>query len=370
MTYLKGLTDNFSALPDPSPTPDLQLLNYIINCSSPGVPLQFDEVPGQGGVPANSWFGHTFSGLPTGIVAARLEIRARATTGSGWPGTYNDHISIVKTLSCSSPTWHWQSRFANLPEAGGSWSPGDVETFCLDLDALPTKTGPVSVLSSLVNGNLRIRVDDDTGVDYVRLIIAVCPCDYVYDFEILAGVNENCKFTPPLEPASPSLALTSAYSGPWRRFDQIVSNRRFGHTFIGLQSGIVAAELELCVRAGKDKPTNDSLSLEFSGLSFAWGKRLTSLTGMAWNAGDKKKLILDLGNLPASGAGVTSVLGDMADTNLDVYLQDDTAVDYIILRYSVCCHETIPGDTNHDWVVNFLDIAIAGLHWLEKIPYP
>ena len=58
----------------------------------------------------------------------------------------------------------------------------------------------------------------------------------------------------------------------------------------------------------------------------------------------------------------------MADGDLDVYIQDDTAVDYIILRYWLCCKETIPGDTNHDWVVNFLDIAISGLHWLETGP--
>ena len=368
MSYGGGLPDNFAPLPEAA-SPDTILLNYIVSCSAPGSPLQFDEIPGESGVPANSWLGHTFTGLPAGIVAARLEIRARATTGGGSGGTYNDHIAIVDSISGCSPSWAWQNRFENLPEAGGDWRPGDVSTFCLDLDALPKPMGgTVSVLSQLATGRLGIRIDDDTGVDYMILTIAVCRCKYRYPEKVIAGVDDDCKFTAPMELASPSTELTTAFGGSWRRFDQIVSNRKFGHTFTGLPSGIVAAELELCLRAGTDVPTNDVLYLEFLNPTFRWDKSLAFLTAMTWTVGDVKKLVLDLGNLPPSTGSVTSVLGDMADGDLDVYIQDDTAVDYIILRYWRCCEKSIPGDINLDGIVNFIDIGIAADNWLEIDP--
>jgi hypothetical protein len=374
MTQWAGFHDNFAAPPEPA-SPDAILLSYITACSAPGVPLQFDEVPGEGGVPANSWFGHTFTGLPTGIVAAKLEIRARATTGGGSGGTWNDHISIVDSIAGCIPTWTWQSRFENLPEAGGDWLAGEVATYCLDLATLPTKGGPVSVLSQLNSGSLSLRVDDDTGVDYITLTIAVCPCQYSFEFEVLAGIDDDCEFTPPMEPASPSTEMTTAFPGAWRRFDQIVSSRRFGHTFTALRCCPVAAELEICMRAGSDVPSNDVLSLEFLNPTFAWSKRIEDLPLTpggspigSWNVGDIATFTLDLGDLLPSNAGVTSVLRDMCDGDLDVYIQDDTAVDYMILRYWCCCEETIPGDTNLDWTVNWKDIAIAALHWLEFGP--
>jgi len=367
MTYLGGLNDNFTPLPETT-SPDAMLLSYITTCSAPGVPLQFDQVPGEGLVPANSWLGHTFTGLPFGIVAARLQIRARATTGNGAGGTYNDAIAIVSSISGCTPTYAWANRFSNLPEAGGTWSPGQVDTFCLDLSALPTSTGTVSVLSQLASGSLRIFVPDDTGVDYIKLTIAVCPCRYRFRQEVTAGVNDTCKFTWPFEPASPSPALVTAFPGTWRQFDEIVPNKKFGHTFTGLPAGIVAAQLEMCLRAGSDIPTNDALHLQFLNPVFAWGKDIATLTAMAWNVGDQKLLILDLGNLPPSIAGVTNILGTLASGKLDVYIQDDTAVDYITLRYWTCCERSRPGDINLDEIVDFKDFAIFGENWLEVGP--
>ncbi|MBW8042076.1 MAG: hypothetical protein FVQ85_19035 [Planctomycetes bacterium] len=366
MAQIAGFGDNFAS-PLELTSPDTILLNYIVSCSAPGSPLQFDEIPGEGGVPSDSWLGHTFTGLPGGIVAARLEFRARATTGGGSGGTDNDHIAIVDTISACIPSWAWQNRFENLPEAGGSWLPGDVSTFCLDLAALPKPMGgPVSVLSQLATGRLGIRVDDDTGIDYMILTIAVCRCKYRYPGKVIAGVDDNCKFTAPMEPASPSTELTTAFGGPWRRFDQIVANRQFGHTFTGLPSGIVGAKLEICLRAGTGYSINDGLYLEFLNPTFRWAKSLASLTAMTWTVGDVKKLVLDLGNLPPSAGSVTSVLGDMADGDLDVYIQDDSAVDYIILRYWRCCETSVLGDINNDGVVNFFDVGIVGDNWLER----
>ncbi len=371
ITYWGGFNDNFASPPETT-SPDAALLSFITTCSAPGVPLKFDQVSGEAGVPANSWLGHTFTGLPFGIVSARLQVRARATTNLGAGGTYNDSISIVSSIAGCTPTYAWSSRFANLPEAGGTWNPGQVGTFCLNLAALPTTAGPVSVLNQLANGSLRIYIQDDSGVDYIKLTVAVCPCKYQSRQEVTVGVNDNCKFSPPPKPASPSTALTTAFPGLWRQFDEtvLVVNRRFGHTFTGLPPGIFAAQLEVCLRAVEDFPYDDVFYLQFLNPTFAWGKSIASLTGLPWNFGDQKLLILNLGNLPPSTAGVTSVLGTLASGKLDVIMQDDTAIDYITLRYWTCCAKSMSGDINRDGIVDFLDFAILAEQWLEVDPCP
>ena len=381
ITYWAGFNDNFASPQEPA-SPDAILQNFITTCSPlHHIPLQFDQVPGEGGVPSNSWLGHTFSGLPLGIVAARLEIRARATTGWGKGGTYNDHISIVESIAGCTPTWAWQNRFENLPEAGGDWLPGEVATFCLDLAALPKTTGdPCSVLDQLASGSLSIRIDDDTGLDYMKLTIAVCPCEYRYPSEVLAGAGD-CNFPMPVEDASPRPELFTAFPpGSWRKFGQIVPDKRFGHTFTELPSEIVAAELEICLRAGRDIPIDDELHLEFLNdptPTFAWGKTIKDLPLTpggtpigSWDEGDIETFTLDLGNLLPSAAGVTSVLGKLEDGNLDVYIQDDTAVGYIILRYWRCCEKTVPSDVNIDGITNLEDVAILANHWLEETAWP
>ncbi len=196
------------------------------------------------------------------------------------------------------------------------------------------------------------------------LTIHVCPCKYRWRSVFPAG--EDDLFALPFEVASPSTELVTAFPGYWRPFDQIVSNRKFGHTFTGLPGAIVAVQLELRLRAGTDIPTNDALYLEFLNPGFAWAKRISDLTGLAWNAGDEKKLILNLANLPASNAGVTNILGYLADGDLDIYIQDDTAVDYVILRVWTCCsrRRIILGDLNLDGIVNLGDAAIVADNWL------
>ena len=178
---------------------------------------------------------------------------------------------------------------------------------------------------------------------------------------------------PDSPPADPRSELVTAFGPGFRGFDQILSNRRFGHTFTNLTPNILAAELEIGLRAGTDIPTNDTIALEFLNPTFRWAKRIEDLpiippgTGApigAWPVGTMQVFILDLDDLPPSTASVTSVLADMADGDLDVYIQDDTAVNYMILRLEVCCDWGIPGDSDNDGDVDLSDVVIMALHWL------
>ena len=171
-----------------------------------------------------------------------------------------------------------------------------------------------------------------------------------------AGNMDNFDTSDGAEPASPSddlLLLMDPYGGgdravfPHRQFDNVNTNRVFGHTFTDLPPCIVAATLEIRMRAGGGGVTNDSLSLERTGInnntpSTFWAVGLTALitweTGQTttWSTGTTQTFILDLANLPSVGQGPANIISFMnADQALNVYVQDDTAVDYITLTVTV-----------------------------------
>src|SRR6185436_19282273 len=113
-------------------------------------------------------------------------------------------------------------------------------------------------------------------------------------------------------------------------------NRGVGHTFTGLPSGIVRAQLQIRMKAHSDIPSNDSLNLGLTcacgSPRFSWGSLIRNLpgTGGHWNNGDPAvTFLLELGNLPPSNANgacaiCQNILGVLASGALDVYVQDDT----------------------------------------------
>ncbi|HDY73449.1 MAG TPA: hypothetical protein ENH86_02675 [Candidatus Jorgensenbacteria bacterium] len=123
---------------------------------------------------------------------------------------------------------------------------------------------------------------------------------------------------------------------PHRQFDDKAVNRVFGHTFTGLPEDIQAATLEIRMFAGGSSlVSNDAIHLELTGINDAfssWGLGLTALFGQPWIGGSDQTFNLNLANLSPDGQGDTNIISFMnADNALDVYVQDDTAVDYIIL---------------------------------------
>lgn len=169
--------------------------------------------------------------------------------------------------------------------------------------------------------------------------ITLPPCSTDCKKQILhvfiAGDQSNITSGDLADKTSPSSALQSYMNQypvpPNREFDVEVINRVLGHTFTGLPANIIGATLEIHL---KGKKNNDGLTLEFNGGSFAWGLRISGLPGAADN-NQYNKIVLDLSALPTSSGGTINILPDIAK-KLDVYVQDDTAVDYIILAVVVC----------------------------------
>ena len=182
-----GTDDNF-VVPEPSsPRPELQA---FLTC--PLGTQGFDEAIN------DRCFGHTFENLPTKLLGAILILRVRAQGG----GASNDALSLGIKPGCT-PTLAWSHFIGDQGAAPGLvpgvWSGGRVETITLDLEALPNAVGPPTNLLNLIKseGALDIRIQDDTNVDLVELLMEVCPSDCndndIRDVcDIASGHSQDC----------------------------------------------------------------------------------------------------------------------------------------------------------------------------------
>jgi hypothetical protein len=157
-----------------------------------------------------------------------------------------------------------------------------------------------------------------------------------------AGIEDNMSAAVPagVEDAVPGPVLQTQVLNQ-RHFDgsAVLVNADFGHTFGALPPGIVAARLQIRLRAsGLDVPGNDSLSLQANSVGgFSWTRTLPFLTGTPWPVGSPTVAVLnlDLDNLPGGGASLIAAMNSTG--RLDVYVQDDTRVDYARLELVTQC---------------------------------
>jgi len=198
----------------------------------------------------------------------------------------------------------------------------------------------------LKGGTLKIIKDcecSDCGVVNTNSIIEVpigrCigKCD-VKDILCSAGIEDSYSQSGQ-EPVNPSSQLlTSAGNicslGVQNSFDTFIDNRCFVHTFDKCDFSIDECPiktifLDICMQAANVPLTNtDSIRLGTNGNGL-WGQSLPSLNGGSWNPGNNICLTLDLDNL---NGGVSIINNIISSNNLDVLVQDDTAVDYINIR--------------------------------------
>lgn len=188
---------------------------------------------------------------------------------------------------------------------------------------------------------------------------------------ILEGRKDGFGTGDGVEPAYPSPELLNFISGtcplgpvddchPGQadcEFDCAVTDRCFGHTFASkwdVCGCVTSAQLCFRVKAlsGSD---NDNISFREEGVG-VWGMLVKTLrnycqTDPTWDPGDDFECCVDLANLPKDGRGITNVLGLLLDGDLDVYISDDTEVDYLELTIVTCCSECCAaGDINGDGV--------------------
>ncbi|MFN0136509.1 MAG: dockerin type I domain-containing protein [Phycisphaerae bacterium] len=329
--YEAGRDDSFAGPVDPV-SPRVPLSNYVT--SIPRSVKSFDEC-----VENTHWFAHTFKNLPGNIVAAQLEITMKAGCCAD---SDNDTISL---LHQGGTAFAWANRIDAL---GGpaNWSAGVVSTFVLDLCALPTASGTVSIIPQLSAARLLdIMVQDDTCVDYARLCITVCPCDAPYR-TYRAGKNDNFRTWPGFifkDPQPFRRPELNAIRTTWKGFDSCQIDAGMGHSFNIPFGGVVEAHLTTRIRACETSlSTNDSLSLDLKSsggpAQFNWGSAISALVPAGpWTTGTTKTISINLGSTAPTAPGMCdNMLGSLADNWLDFYVQDDTAVDYIDLRVKYC----------------------------------
>jgi len=172
-----GLDDNFSTAAgsvDDAPVPGPTLLQHFLNSPFGGTSNAGFDYAGGGHA-----FAHTFTWTgPCYISEAYLELRLRTIQGQ----VGNDHLYLWFTTEASGTSYAgigftlWQPQ---TPQ-------GETVLLCLDLGNLPAQgdtlaTGATPAGNSLLallntHGYLDLYIQDDTMIDYAKLILCCEPC--------------------------------------------------------------------------------------------------------------------------------------------------------------------------------------------------
>ncbi len=166
--------------------------------------------------------------------------------------------------------------------------------------------------------------------------------------EVDAGIADD--YVAPTESATPSAGLAAYIAsipawGTTLDFDEVDADRAFGHTFSNLPARARDARLEIRMRPLNSLADNDGLSIGFNGSGanplFKWGSAIRDLpeAGGAWTTNPSTIFCIDLTQVPTAD-GPRNLLRELCEGggpwSLDVFLQDDTAVDSMSLKIRYC----------------------------------
>ncbi|MBI5646632.1 MAG: T9SS type A sorting domain-containing protein [Ignavibacteriae bacterium] len=130
----------------------------------------------------------------------------------------------------------------------------------------------------------------------------------------------------------------------------------FGQTFTGYaQQGcfVMGARLRIRLKAIGTGAANDGIGI-VAGPNLAWYLPITGVSSNGfWAPNQTETIVLDLGNLPMGTNGATSVLAAIASGTFNIFVQNNTAVDFVELQIYICCPDelgtaTLQGVKFHD----------------------
>jgi hypothetical protein len=157
-TFPAGLHDNFALPVDPT------FRRPCLNTAYPGALWKnFDDTT------INRFIGHSFVGLPAGIVGAQLTVRMKPLPDI----PNNDDIYLGLNTPCNPPSWAYSSLINALPGAGGTWTINPATIFTLNLGNLPGGGNLIPKLAA--DRFLDVLIQDDTAVDWMELQVTNCP---------------------------------------------------------------------------------------------------------------------------------------------------------------------------------------------------
>lgn len=236
-----GVEDNFALPADPAiPSPALLALGFTFQ--------NFDLTAGVNGGLPDRQVAHTFTGLPTNITAATLELRVRAgnVTGVGNDGVLISFVDTETVLYCGGDV-AWARSFAPIEGVGcfpvpdatglvGSWSGGQVATIVLDLGALPLAGGGTLDLIPQIRdlGFVDVNVSDETACDFVRLSIDTSLATSVLPRDAVSAAVLHRPVPNPFHPATtfrvelaePSRIVFAIYDATGRRVRTLIAGVR------------------------------------------------------------------------------------------------------------------------------------------------
>ena len=295
----------------------------------------FDDQTGQLNV--RLFFDQDSDGFDLGAppeVRAFFQLAMPIDETSGW-----QHVKVPLALLDAN---------GNLPNnSSGAWQMATGST-ASQWNTLLSRVDIVHFPMEINNGTF-----EDIGIDNVQLLTGECPCPSGPPSTRRAGRADD--FAAPQDTALRGSELEGAFpTAVWTGFDEPGVNRIFGQTFSNLPVGIAAAELEIRLRPNGELVNNDALNIGLNpNGSFAFASRISALPGAngTWGTASNGPTVftLDLANLPNGG----SLLAKLnTNRRLDVLVQDDTAVDWVNLRFWTCPARDILGGLPYNPLVN------------------
>lgn len=244
---------------------------------------------------------------------------------------------------------------------------------CLPVIELTVRFDPVSDFpSSQVDNCVSVSTCGDVNSDNDEHCEPVC---ITKTSTFCAGTPDDFDESSSYEPSVQSAGLQAKIDsyGTQREFDEGGANAVFGHSFLNLVPNenygeICEATLEVRLRPEGESDDNDAIRLDFfDDDASGWSHKIGDYNGEPglydgeWDDSNTsgETFTLDLDALPDSSGGTTSILDELNQQGyLDVYVQDDTAVDFLRLTVEYCC--PVPCDFK---IVKFpiVDFPVGGI---------